>query len=452
MAPGLSPTLSSRRPAPTENSPLLPRKRQDEEQHDGYNAASFASGVFSLSTIIVGAGIMGLPATMSTIGLVPGIGMIVFVAFLTNASIDFMLNYSKSGKSLTYGGLMADSFGRIGRTFLQVCVIVNNFGLLAVYLIIIADVLSGSTSSSVRHAGVLEQWAGGETWWNGRIVVIFFTTAFVLSPLVSFRHVDSLRLSSALSVALAVLFVVITTLIAGYKIAAGTISKPKLFPEFDNDASTIFSYFSVVPVVVTAYICHHTVHPVINELEKASHAQGIVRTSLTLCTTIYVMTSVFGYLLFGDDTYSDVLSNFDVDLGVPYSTVLSDIVRVGYAVHIMLVFPLLNFSLRVNLDELLFPSAPALSKDTRRFFMLTTCVVALAVLTASFVPSIWDAFQITGSTAGVCLGFIFPGILVLRDVHGIATRQEKFAAWFMVVLAIGSSIIALTGDIYDIFD
>lgn len=435
---------------PTIESPLLPLKRHEDQQQDGYNAASFSSAVFSLSTSIVGAGIMGLPATMRIVGLFPGLFLIIFVGFLTNASINYMLKYSNATKATTYGGLMADSFGRVGQIILQICIIINNLGLLVVYLIIIADVLSGSTSSSVHHTGVLEEWAGGQTWWNRRSVVMLFTTVFVLVPLVSFRHVDSLRLSSAMSVALAILFVLVTAAVTVWKLIDGTISSPKLFPNFNDDAFNVFDYFSVVPVVVTAFICHHCVHPILNELEKGSESQAIVRTSLVLCSTVYLATSIFGYLLFGDGTLSDVLSNFDVDLGVPYSVVFSDIVRVGYAIHLMLVFPLLHFSLRLNLDGLIFPRAGPLSQDTRRFFLLTACLIVVSFLAACFVPNIWDAFQITGSTSGVLVGYIFPGILVLRDVHGIATRGERWTSWFMVVLAIGSSVIALIGDIYDI--
>eukprot|EP00250_Pteridium_aquilinum_P003850 c14125_g2_i1 orf=277-1626(-) len=436
----------------SESAPLLPCKKQDDQQYDGYNAASLSSAVFSLSTSIVGAGIMGLPATMQTVGLVPGLVLVVLVGVLTNTSIDFLLKYSASSKALSYGGVVADSFGRTGRILLQLCIIINNFGLLVVYLIIIADVLSGSTSSSVRHSGVLEEWAGSQTWWNSRVSVMAFTTVFILIPLVSFRHIDSLKLSSALSVALAVLFVVVTAAIAVYKLIDGTISMPNFFPEFDNDASTILTYFSVVPVIVTAYICHHTVHPVLNELQDESQSKTVVRTSLVLCTSIYLATSLFGYLLFGSSTLSDVLLNFDTDLGVPYGTILADIVRVGYAIHLMLVFPLLNFALRLNVDGLICPRAGALSLDTRRFWILTSCLIALTFVGASFIPDIWDAFQLTGSTSSVCIGFVFPASLVLRDVQGIASRREKLVAWFMVILAAGASVIALTGDVYDIFD
>ena len=44
------------------------------------NRTSFTVSVFNISTSIIGAGIMALPATMKVLGLGLGIGMIVFVA------------------------------------------------------------------------------------------------------------------------------------------------------------------------------------------------------------------------------------------------------------------------------------------------------------------------------------------------------------------------------------
>ena len=41
---------------------------------------SFTALVFNISTSIIGAGIMALPATMKVLGLGLGIGMIMFVA------------------------------------------------------------------------------------------------------------------------------------------------------------------------------------------------------------------------------------------------------------------------------------------------------------------------------------------------------------------------------------
>jgi sodium-coupled neutral amino acid transporter 2 len=58
------------------------------------------------------------------------------------------------------------------------------------------------------------------------------------------------------SVALAVVFVVITAGIAVIKLTRGQIPMPKLFPDV-HDWESIFRIFTAAPVLVTAYICHY---------------------------------------------------------------------------------------------------------------------------------------------------------------------------------------------------
>ncbi|KAI4388988.1 hypothetical protein MLD38_001265 [Melastoma candidum] len=384
-----------------ENTPLLPKSHGGDSSYghfDEFNGASFTGAVFNLSTTIVGAGIMALPATMKVLGLGLGIAMIVFMAFLTEKSIEFLLRFSRAGK---------------------ICVLINNIGVLIVYMIIIGDVLSGTSSSGVHHAGVLEGWFG-DHWWNGRSFVLIVTTLGVFAPLACFKRIDSLRFTSALSVALAVVFLVIMV-------------------------------FTVVPVLVTAYICHYNVHNIDNELEDSTQITAVVRTSLAMCSSVYILTSFFGFLLFGDGTLDDVLANFDTDLGIPYSSILNDAVRVSYAAHLMLVFPVVFYPLRLNLDGLLFPSASPLASSNARFASITAGLIALIFLGANFIPSIWDAFQFTGATAAVCLGFIFPAAITLRDRYGVATRKDKILGVLMIVLAVFSNLVAIYSDAYALF-
>lgn len=432
-----------------EKSPLLPTKKGEEQGFEEFNGASFPGAVFNLSTTIVGAGIMALPATMKVLGLLPGIALIIFMAFLTDASIDLLIRFTRAGKALSYGGVMEDAFGSIGRMLLQVCVMVNNIGVLVVYMIIIGDVLSGTTSDGIHHSGVLQGWFGVH-WWNGRFFVLLITTLFVFAPLASLKRIDSLSYTSALSVALAVVFLVITAGITFFKLVTGTISMPKLFPDI-VDYTSAFNLFTVVPVLVTAYICHYNVHSIDNELEDNTQIKSVVRTSLILCSSVYVMTSLFGFLLFGDETLDDVLANFDTNLGIPYSSLLNDAVRVSYALHLMLVFPIVFFPLRLNLDGLLFPRRGPLVSDNLRFVSITVALIGVIFLGANFIPSIWDAFQFTGATAAVCIGFIFPSAITLGDRYGIASKRDKILCVFMVVLAVFSNVVAVYSDALALF-
>lgn len=209
-----------------ERIPLLSRTQDEKVMTDKYSGASFHGSVFNLSCTIVGSGIMSLPATLKMLGLVPGIVLIIIVAFVIEASIEMLLRFSKAGSAYSYGDAMADAFGRIGKVLLQICIVIYNTGSLIVYMIIIGitpflpflltlvlllskplfsivsvvaqkmfvsfskpeDVLSGSTSKEVHHAGILEGWFG-EHWWTSRAFVLVAVTVIIFFPLMFFERI-----------------------------------------------------------------------------------------------------------------------------------------------------------------------------------------------------------------------------------------------------------------------
>ncbi|PNX79716.1 amino acid transporter [Trifolium pratense] len=97
----------------SENTPLLPKSQAHESDSgfDDFNGASFSGAVFNLATTIIGAGIMALPATLKQLGLIPGLAAILIMAFLTEKSIELLIRFTRAGKSVSYAGLMGDSFG-----------------------------------------------------------------------------------------------------------------------------------------------------------------------------------------------------------------------------------------------------------------------------------------------------------------------------------------------------
>ncbi|KAJ1413983.1 Amino acid transporter, transmembrane domain [Sesbania bispinosa] len=380
---------------------VIPKTQETDAGFDDLMELIFWS-CFNLSTTIIGAGIMGLPACVKKLGMVPGLLIIILTAFLTEKSIEFMIRFP----GLEIFLLMEVSWGMPLENMEKLC------GDMC------CDVISGTSSSGIHHSGVLEGWFGVH-WWTGRTFVLVVITFAVFAPF------DSLRFTSALSVGLAVVFLVIAVGISIVKIISGGIEMPRLFPII-TDAVSVFELFTVVPVLVTAYICHYNVHSIDNELEDSSWMHGVVRTSLALCSSVYLLTSFFGFLLFGEETLDDVLANFDTDLGIPFGSVLNDAVRFSYAAHLVLVFSVVFYAVRVNIDSLIFSSSRPLVLDNFRFASITIVLVGIIFLGANFIPSIWDIFQFTGATAAVCVGFIFPAAVTLRDRYNIATKETRF--------------------------
>uniref|UniRef100_I1NSW3 Amino acid transporter transmembrane domain-containing protein n=2 Tax=Oryza glaberrima TaxID=4538 RepID=I1NSW3_ORYGL len=379
---------------------------------------------------------------MRVLGVAPTVALVVGVALLANAAVDFMLRYTRGPSS--YAALMGDAFGRAGAALLNVFVAFNAIGTLTVYLIIIGDVMSGTTSDGKVHDGVLTEWFG-QQWWTGREAVLV-AAAVLLLPLVLRKRVDSLKFTSAVSILLAVVFVFINLGIAVYALFTGTAKMPRMLPDFSR-LSSPFELFTAVPIVVVAFTFHFNVHPIRTELSKTSDMKAAVRISLVLCAAIYAAVGFFGFLLFGDATMADVLANFDRSSGAGVPQALNDAARLSYALHLVLVFPLLHFSLRVNVDELLFPGRRPLATDTRRFVALTAVLMAVLYALAIAIPSIWTLFEYSGSTFAVCISLIFPGAIVLRDAHGIAKTKDKALAATMIALAVITSSIAIASNV-----
>ncbi|XP_014520164.1 amino acid transporter AVT6C [Vigna radiata var. radiata] len=419
------------------------------ESNGAVQPASVPGAVFNVATSIVGAGIMSIPAIIKVLGVVPAIAMIIVVAVLAELSVEFLMRFTHSGETTTYAGVMREAFGSSGALVAQACVIITNVGGLILYLIIIGDVLSGKQDGGEVHLGILQQWFGIH-WWNSREFALLFTLVFVMFPLVLYKRVESLKYSSAVSTLLAVAFVGICSGLAIFALVQGKTQTPRLFPGLDNQTS-FFDLFTAVPVVVTAFTFHFNVHPIGFEFAKPSQMTTAVRLALLLCAAIYITVGLFGYLLFGDSTQSDILINFDQSNDSVVGSVFNTLIRVSYALHIMLVFPLLNFSLRSNIDEVLFPNKPMLATDNKRFMILTVVLLVFSYLAAIAIPDIWYFFQFLGSTSAVCLAFIFPGSIVLRDACGIATKRDKIIALIMIILAVVTSVLAISTNIYNVF-
>ena len=121
--------------------PLLSPECEHSAEDRSAPNGSISGAVFNISTTMIGAGIMSVPATMKVLGIVPGFAVIVLVALITDVTVEFMLRYTNSGKSTTYAGMMGESFGSIGSLAVKLCVLVTNFGILIIYLIILGNFL-----------------------------------------------------------------------------------------------------------------------------------------------------------------------------------------------------------------------------------------------------------------------------------------------------------------------
>lgn len=119
-------------------APLLPTDQLSRDEVSESEGASVSSAVFNVSTSMVGAGIMSVPATFKVLGVIPSFVVILIIAFFVDVTVEFLLKSTRrSGELNSYGALMAESFGKPGAVALQICVLLTNLGAMIIYLIII---------------------------------------------------------------------------------------------------------------------------------------------------------------------------------------------------------------------------------------------------------------------------------------------------------------------------
>ncbi|GAV60960.1 Aa_trans domain-containing protein [Cephalotus follicularis] len=255
------------------------------------NKGSGISGaVFNLTTSIIGAGIMALPATMKVLGLVLGFVLIIVMGILSEISVEMLVRFSVLCKAESYGEVVQYALGRRARVLSEICIIVNNAGVLVVYLIIMGDVMSGSA----HHVGVFDQWLGNGIWDYRKLVILVVVVLF-LAPLCVLDKIDSLSLTSAASVALAVVFVVVCFIVAVIKLTEGKIEAPRMSPDFGSKRA-ILDLLVVIPIMTNAYVCHFNVQPIYNELEGRSPQKmnQVGRITTILCIVVYASTAISG--------------------------------------------------------------------------------------------------------------------------------------------------------------
>ncbi|CAI5480628.1 unnamed protein product [Closterium sp. Yama58-4] len=261
----------------------------------------------------------------------------------------------RDDEKLSYNHTVATALGSTGRLVLQLSIVVNNLGLMMVFLDIIGDVLVGSATGP----GVLplDQLHLSPDVARKSILAIVI---LLILPLCLQDRLGSMKVASKISVALAIAFVLLVLLLSGGKIAAGAATMPPLFATSGN----ALAVFSVINVVTNAFICHFNVTPIYRELRDRSlpRMRTVVRCSVIITTLVYLAVGIFGLVLFGSDVHTDVLYDFDTSLDVvpgmspiiaAHAVALGQGVKIGYAISRVLSLPLVLFQLRLVVASLL---------------------------------------------------------------------------------------------------
>ncbi|KAL4855219.1 Histone H2AX [Chlorella vulgaris] len=440
--PGYDPLLPAEAPPVSAAGPL------SMEQHQ--QRTLWAAGMH-LAKLMMGIGILALPRVFGLLGVGTATIWLIFIAGLTGLSMHSLTKATTRTGLLNYSEVVREQLGVAAQAVLDLAVIANGFGLMVIMLVVAGDILVGDGHSE----GLLSPECGD------RRTVLAVVVVLLLVPLVSARRTRTTAGASLMGVVAIYIWAGIT--LALFVVAAynNQLHRIHWWPHSSTFTRKGFEsavqMVAVLPILVVAYLCQmslgHTMHDLTylreRQLDKVSAA------ALSLSSIAFLIIAVCSCGIFGaKNVHPDILRNFTVKALSPLVwTRLAQasfmLVRLGFLVSLLATFPLQMAPFRDSLFALLFRQqlqGPGL-------YLVTYLTLVGVYFSAAFITNIWQPLIILGSTAGVLIAFVIPGLLAASLDEALtetaASRRGRGTAG--ILLAVVGAVIGVSGLVRVIF-
>jgi len=390
--------------------------------------ASLIACTLNLANSIMGAGILGIPFAIRSVGSGWGVALFLAVGSMSAFTMHLLVASGALVGVASYEEVAGKAFGTPGRVFLELVMIASVLGVLTAYLVLLGDFLSPVLCPYATR------WAVFGLLLHRRVILTLL--AGMLLPLSLVRNLATLRGASGLSIALMALF----ALMLGYRslspfdVADVPHASP---PPHDHPMSAPYrAALHGLPIMTFAFSSHVCVFPVYNSLCRPSprRISAVIAGAMLLCLALYSVVAFLGARSFGASTCPNLLNNFAA------LDPLAALIRMAFTVCIVTTYPLILFAARRALDLLLFTKPAAQGQGGRRNFVETVALVTASLLLATLAPGVRPVFALSGAAFATVIAFVAPSACYIK-----LTPHTDLRMWAaVVVLVSGLALGALS--------
>ncbi|PWA48294.1 transmembrane amino acid transporter family protein [Artemisia annua] len=360
--------------------------------------------IFSMTTI-VGAGVLGLPYTFKKTGYATGTITVFAVAYFTNHCMMLLVKTRKKmetkngfSKINSFGDLGFVVAGPIGRTSVDVMIVLSQAGFCVSYLIFVSNTLVNIFNLKPL-ASSLGNDASSTIFglsWKSFYIWACFPFQLGLNSIPTLTHLAPLSIFADV-VDIGAMGVVMVEEVMIY-----LNTRPVL------EAFGGFSvFFYGIGVAVYAFEGIGMVLPLESEMEKKEKFGSVLGITISFIALMFASFGVFGYFAFGDETKDIITTN----LGEGW---LSGVVQLGLCFNLFVTFPVMM--------NPVFEVFERTFCEGRYTLWVRWGMVLVVSLVALLVPNFADFLSLVGSSVCIILGFVLPALfhlMVCKDEVGI---------------------------------
>lgn len=425
----------------SESSRLLPEQKSESEfdesarhesssKHSDISKKHYIGPIINLVNVIVGVGILGLPFAFTQVGILGALLLLIAVALGTVSSFRLLLESSSLVGEYGYPEIAAATMGRVARILTSVVIILDSFGSLSAFLVIVADSTNQFVKQYVPSAGLTEPFS----YLLHKSVLLSFSLILII-PLSLLKDMSALSISSFLSLLpLAYLIVLEIVYFAQGVISESIKGSPSLF-------GPPWGLFVALPIIVFAFSSQLAIFPIYAE-ERAKRdvprrfMEQVGRISVTACGVCYLVAGLFGQLTFPTSAAGNIMINYGKGLAI-------DVLLISMALSVVFGYPLMVFPCRDAIDNLLFPLR---EKSYIRLAVESMLIITLTYAIAALIPSFSTLLGLSGSITKTSIAYILPPLFYLRASKK-PFQTDKLKWLSVILLTLGSTAGALSAYI-----